>query len=235
MDLNQQIREEWATPRSSDAERGRDGRRGPESQRQGGPCLMEQLLEWPTPTAASYGTSNNGSPRDGRREAFATAGKPSLEGCAREDWPTPTARDWRSTPASPETHARNARPLSEVVGLSDWPTPTASDAKDSGAAGYSTESGRHPGTTLTDAAVGPRGPLAEESGNTPGSPREWYTSIPRDEEEEPGPGDLPQDAVGKLNPDWVEALMGAPPGWTDLPDETVSALWATRTRRTSRS
>ena len=33
-----------------------------------------------------------------------------------------------------------------------WPTSTAMDSRASGAAGYSTESGRHPGTTLTDAA-----------------------------------------------------------------------------------
>ena len=32
-------------------------------------------------------------------------------------WPTPSARDHRSTCASEETHGRNARPLSEVVGL----------------------------------------------------------------------------------------------------------------------
>lgn len=35
-----------------------------------------------------------------------------------------------------------------------WPTETAQDSRGSGAAGYSTESGRHPGTTLTDAASG---------------------------------------------------------------------------------
>lgn len=31
-------------------------------------------------------------------------------------WPTPTSRDWRSGKASPETLARNSRPLSETVG-----------------------------------------------------------------------------------------------------------------------
>jgi len=31
-------------------------------------------------------------------------------------WPTPTARDWKSGKASPETMARNSRPLSEAVG-----------------------------------------------------------------------------------------------------------------------
>ena len=34
-----------------------------------------------------------------------------------------------------------------------WPTPTAGDHKASGAADYSTDSGRHSGVTLTDAAV----------------------------------------------------------------------------------
>lgn len=139
--------------------------------REGGPTLLEALGEWPTPTAETYGSSNNGCPGDGRTE-YATRGKPSLEGMARQG----------------------------------WPTPTASDSKASGASGYSTESGRHQGTTLTDAIVGPRGP---ESRNTNGSPR------------------------GSLNPDWVETLMGAPPGWTDLPAEIVSEVWATRTRRTS--
>ncbi len=38
--------------------------------------------EWPTPAATPYGTSNNGCPGDGR-EAYATKGKPSLEGLAR--------------------------------------------------------------------------------------------------------------------------------------------------------
>lgn len=165
---------EWATPRASEAEN-RTTRVTP-SQTTGdrhtrrGEYLAVQALEWPTPAAAEYGSSNNGSPRDGRREVYATAGKPSLEGCAREEWPTPTARDWKSTAASQETHERNARPLSEIVGLPE-----------------------------------------EESLNSPGSRR------------------------GSLNPEWVEALMGAPSGWTALPDETVSELWATRTRRKSRS
>lgn len=214
---------EWATPRTSDAERGRDGRRGPESRRQGGPCLMEQLLEWPTPTA----------------------------------------RDWRSTQASPETHARNARPLSEAVGLRDWPTPTAADAdrasekyargnplRGAAAREWPTPRANDPekrGNFDTanrrnglPAAVGQDGQPDAESGSGHGSPREWCTPTRRDEK---GPGpkhtkggrDLAKDAAGKLNPDWVEALMGAPPGWTNLPDEAVSGLWATRTRRTSRS
>lgn len=41
---------------------------------------------------------------------------------------------------------------SDESACSSWPTATSTDSKSSGAAGYSTESGRHSGTTLTDAA-----------------------------------------------------------------------------------
>lgn len=56
-------------------------------------------------------------------------------------WPTPSA----SVPNDGES------PLSVAGKL--WPTPTASDANASGSFGYSTDSGRHAGTTLTDATV----------------------------------------------------------------------------------
>lgn len=42
--------------------------------------------------------------------------------------------------------------LNQAACLSAWPTTTAQDAASSGARNYSTESGRHSGTTLTDAA-----------------------------------------------------------------------------------
>jgi hypothetical protein len=42
-----------------------------------------------------------------------------------------------------------------------WPTATAADAKSSGSLAYSTESGRHSGETLTDAAKAWTTPLAE--------------------------------------------------------------------------
>ena len=96
----------------------------------------------PTPTACSYGTNVGGAA--GRVGKV----KPSLNTLVR-GLPTPTTRDWRCGKASEATHGRNARPLNEVVHR--LPTPTTTDAKASGAAGYSTASGRHSGTTLTDA------------------------------------------------------------------------------------
>jgi len=62
-----------------------------------------------------------------------------------------------------------------------YPTPTVGDAKASGASGYSTDSGRHSGITLTDAIC----------------------------------GEAASGRSGKLNPSWVEWLMGWPIGWTD--------------------
>lgn len=43
-------------------------------------------------------------------------------------------------------------PRTSASASSSWPTATATDAKSSGAAAYSTASGRHSGVTLTDAA-----------------------------------------------------------------------------------
>jgi hypothetical protein len=105
-----------------------------------------------------------------------------------------------------------------------WPTPTATDAKASGSAGYSTASGRHAGVTLTDAAV-----------------RKWATPNARDEK---GPSTRAERHAGaclpgqvgnggKLNPAWVESLMGFPPGWTDvsLPDGPRGAAKRSTTGR----
>ena len=78
-----------------------------------------------------------------------------------------------------------------------WPTATAGDANSSGAAGYSTASGRHSGTTLTDAAV---------------RKKRYPTPTSSDARR----GRFRDATVGKLNPAWVDALMGFPDGWTEV-------------------
>jgi hypothetical protein len=126
---------------------------------------------WPTPSASSYGSSNNGCPGDGR-EVYAQAGKPSLETMARHNlWPTPQARDGRAG----QDRARATRASSDggddlVTAVSRWPTPTAGDAKDAGSRNTAT-SKAHPGISLTDAvrADGGRG-------------RRWPTPVARDAE-----------------------------------------------------
>lgn len=127
-------------------------------------------------------------------------------------WPTPDvgmATGSRTLP--PGTTATGIRPdgrkaqvgLGNAVKVSAWPTPTAGDAKASESAGYSTG---HAGTTLTDATVR----------------RTWATPATRDHNgpdaiERQGSPSLPsQNQQGKLNPAWVEQLMGFPDGWTDV-------------------
>lgn len=85
---------------------------------------------WPTMTA-SCADKGVRSATGAKREVSRTNG-PDL--CAMAvNWPTPRVFDAEQRAV--------------------WPTPTSGDAKASGAAGYSMESGRHEGTTLTDAAV----------------------------------------------------------------------------------
>lgn len=99
-------------------------------------------------------------------------------------------------------------------GSSSWPTATSGDSKSSGEAGYSTEGGRHTGTTLTDAS------------------RQWATPTARDwKDGKCAEANVPVNALlgrqvlkatgqgslkdcGRLNPTFVEWLMGAPIGWT---------------------
>jgi hypothetical protein len=63
-----------------------------------------------------------------------------------ELWPTPGAADSHQV-----TSHKGGNP--SLTGAVLWPTPTATDANASGSAHLSTKSGRHSGTTLTDAAV----------------------------------------------------------------------------------
>jgi len=107
--------------------------------------LRSDVRSWPTPTAA-LGEKGVRSIEGAKTEVERGHG-PDLCAVALANWPTPTARDWKSGAASPATLERNSRPLSEFV-----QAETASDAKASGAAGYSTAN-RHSGTTLTDATV----------------------------------------------------------------------------------
>lgn len=88
-----------------------------------------------------------------------------------------------------------------------WPTATCGDAIGSGSRNTAT-SKAHPGISLTDAVLGD------------GGKGRWPTPAATDHKGAYAPGQRRgqlSDAVqchGRLNPAWVEALMGFPPGWT---------------------
>ena len=93
-----------------------------------------------------------------------------------------------------------------------WPTPLATD-------------GSHGGPNQRDSKGGLKLPSAVFRCPTP-SANDWKCSSKagqrRGQLTAPAMGVIPPG--GKLNPTWVEWLMGFPPGWTDLGDsETPSS------------
>jgi len=125
-----------------------------------------------------------------------------------------------------------------------WPTPTASDANAAGSAGYSTASGRHSGTTLTDAVRGLWATPCAQITNEYEDPAEWRVRrdrvkatringngmgepltiqarsfLPAPPTSTGGPDGSPSGLV--LSPRFVEVLMGYPVGWTEQPTEST--------------
>jgi len=100
-------------------------------------------------------------------------------------------------------------PIGGIAGgaLASVPTPTATDSKGSrnATANRKKPSNSHnSGTTLTDFVTLYPTPKASDW-KRQGSPAEYRRNSL----------DLPAAAGGKLNPQWVEWLMGVPVGWTD--------------------
>lgn len=148
-------------------------------------------------------------------------------GSSSSQWPTPMARDGSGRGlGSPEwLKTRLGRGfgvmLDEAVRAEQlWPTPTTKD--NSGSAAYSTESGRHSGTTLRDAVEWPT-PTASSYGSSnngcPGDGREAYATA--------GKPSLSTWVKGPLNPEWIEAMMGFPRDWSRIdgpPEEGQSSM-----------
>jgi hypothetical protein len=237
----------WPTPQAHDekspkaAEQIERARRGAKRRTDGGPPGVANLNEmaslWPTPTHANPNETENPQEWLARAEKLKEkgingngAGMPL--GIAAQLWPTPMKAD---VDRGSGTYMRGNPTLKGAA--RDWPTPTAQDSKASGAAGYSTESGRHSGTTLTDAAVretwatptardgdprrrgkeakhskGGRS-LAEDLESFPISASLPGPKTPTDGADGSKPADL-RLLRRRLNPYFVESLMGLPPGWT---------------------
>ena len=111
-------------------------------------------------------------------------------------WPTVTASDYRGR----GPHSRQ-QGLPEAVKL--WPTPTARDSKGANSMEHLTRAGLCGGTGNFQqlASLAESGVISEEERRSMAS----------------GSG-------GQLNPAWVEAMMGFPPGWTKSePDGQMEA------------
>ncbi len=152
--------------------------------------------EFPTPSATAYGSSGNGTGNN-----VESRGRPSLETMAKQGlWPTPTD----------DSSSGTTLPLAATTGR--WPTPTAGDAKASGSRNLE-GSKAHAGVSLTDAVLGtgavrPRrfATPTTQDGHNNGSPSQQARNSPP----------LNAQIGGRLNPQWVEWLMGLPTDWTAL-------------------
>jgi len=170
------------------------------------------LLDWPTPTKSRYGSSNNGSPGDGRTQ-YATRGALSLEGAAREadaqakpDWPTPTRSDVKSSrrhgymkKGNPGTTLLDA--IDEKAG--DWGTPRCAD----GAA-----------SPLVQRAAS-KGRLEDQVAHMCGLPTDGNEASAKAKSRAPS---------RRLSARWILQLQGYPSNWLDVPTDWLLKLLGTR-------
>ena len=177
--------------------------------------LATQAQNWSTPTVMD--TANIQKPR---KRNPSGGQKPPL--CQEvKNWATPIVGDAHlaSNPeAAQKRLAEGKATLSRQAEAKNWPTATARDWKGCGNA-INRKDGKHRIDNLE--AVIKYGHPDQANPNKNGKSREsWLTpreTMSRDATYDRGKGNLGEVAQGKLNPDWVEHLMGLPVGWTQLP------------------
>lgn len=123
-------------------------------------------------------------------------------------WPTPQARDVKSPDmegsGNYERKVENGWTIDLNSAAANWPTPNACD-------GSKASQISHQGACLTRSA---------EVG---------FHFFPPDPPTSTHGGRSPSGSTRRLNPDFVDWLMGLPPGWTDYaPLETESYLCKVR-------
>jgi hypothetical protein len=151
----------------------------------------------------------------------------AVETYEKQNWPTPRAGNPGSRP-----NGKGGKILAEEA-KKNWPTPTANEDKDQSTSWETLARLDKGGRILRRiASLHLTGQPDRANPNTNGKSQgsqQWSTPQARDWKGAEGRAykgqtkDLPAqtEAQGKLNPDWVEQLMGLPVGWTDL------GSWAT--------
>lgn len=156
-----------------------------------------EYLSWPTPKA----NAKEGYEAGLRHwEKWSSCG---LETAARM-WPTPTAIDSGTgrVNRSMSPHAASRPTLAYMANKNLWPTPQARDHKGKSGPNHQFS------PTLPDTVLWAT-PAAQDGKNS--------TLPPSQAGRQTLPGDLLRSGEqGRLNPAWVECLMGFPAGWTDI-------------------
>ena len=175
---------------------------------------------WPTPTAMDHlpARSQEALERQQNNNRPGRTTPPTLKDAVAypRNWPTPTASDHierKSTQITPGS--MHSVSLPDAVKM--WPTPTVDDAsnvnpKANRFHGLVAEVNQYPTPT--------HGKMAGGTGAF-NKVQELYSAGQITDEERKS---MQAGNGGKLNPTWVEWLMGFPLGWTDLEDlETPSS------------
>jgi hypothetical protein len=143
----------------------------------------------------------------------------SLRPARMKHWPTPRANIAMSATITPKaTHdPKRRRNLETEVGKSLWPTPISQEAKHGAPTAWELETDHSATKCSLRVAVAKRMLPTPQAGDyrgpntNPGS-RSQSSVLPQSAHS------LPAKVGGKLNPMWVEWLMGYPSEWTVLED-----------------
>jgi hypothetical protein len=144
-----------------------------------------------------------------------TSARP-IDADASSLWPTATSTDAKgSRRVGNSPNSNSGETLTDAIRAPNWATPCARDAK-----GASTRAARHGGRDLPTEVLYPTPTASRYGSGQNGCPHDGREAFS-------GKGAPSLDTMaarlwgGTLNPDWVECLMGFPPGWTRLPLPTL--------------
>ena len=204
-------------------------------------CLPSRSYEAMKRQATNGQRKNRQRPGNLREQVdplMCQAYKDAQKDANQKNWATPQVTDTRTDVRMPSERSAKAKKggcknlREEVMQPQNWPTATTRDWKDTNAT--VPPSRANPSKQTLGQRVAHIGLQDQANSNTNGKSQEsqqWPT--PRvggqDESQETlqargRSGSLPAKAApnpssAKLNPNWVEQLMGLPVGWTQLPTE----------------
>ncbi len=169
----------------------------------------------------------------GQRQEFSQRLKSELliKGKECSSWPTMTVKSGGGLPPNSKSKSKSRKqhaghPLETAVMMQNWPTPTTSDHKGSGPTvirkdGKDRSNGRLDYATEIHSGQ----PVRTNSSTTGKNPEQWGTPSASDYKGHPGKNSKQKRITkqvsnpNRLNPSWVEQLMGLEVGWTQLPTE----------------
>lgn len=247
LDLQDQA-EYWATPQAHDTAAGNPSRVGRYGTKHGGRNLTDDVMMWMTPNVPNGGRSLSEHVTLARGKDENGIKRQVELGNQVKFWPTPPGRDWKSGEASEETAGKNSRPLNEAA--LRWPTPDANEASYSnGKFGMNLreKAATWPTPTAKDDGKSPEAHLAmkQRMGQRDGSNanrtaitslavivQTFPSSLPAPATSMPGAASSPNAPTSRrrLNPAFVDWLMGFPENWSSTNPSAPGAYeaWVTQ-------